>query len=136
MRTNGTMTTTDLRKQAFDIIIAPGLDGKASGELYIDDGVSIQQGATTSVKFSWDGRKFQMHGSYGYYFKEPMKIASVRVLGEGNSCPGNVSVDGNDMGKPDCDDDDDHHRGGQKDKHWSVTGLNVPINKDFQLQFH
>ena len=38
-RAKSANTTTELRKQNFAVFIAPGVDGTASGSLYLDDGV-------------------------------------------------------------------------------------------------
>jgi alpha-glucosidase len=73
------MTTTEVRTQDFTVVVAVGLDQKATGQLYLDDGVSIVQAATTMVSFDFDGRMFKMTGSYG--FKTSSKIATVTVLG-------------------------------------------------------
>lgn len=73
------MTTTEVRAQDFNIVVAVGLDQKAVGQLYVDDGVSLVQAATTKVSFGFDGREFKMKGSYG--FQMSSKIALVTVLG-------------------------------------------------------
>ncbi|KAK4904967.1 hypothetical protein LTR49_025674 [Elasticomyces elasticus] len=54
LRANSANTTTDLRKEDFSIVIAPSLNGTASGSLYLDDGVSIEQAATSYIEFSYD----------------------------------------------------------------------------------
>lgn len=38
-------TTTELRKKSFEIIVAPGLDHKAQGSLYLDDGERLDGGS-------------------------------------------------------------------------------------------
>ena len=83
-RANSANTTTELRKQNFAIIIAPGLDGSASGSLYLDDGESLVQPATSFVQFEYTSQgSFSMTGNFGY--DSGVVIESVTVLGSGSS---------------------------------------------------
>ncbi|KAE8344047.1 putative alpha/beta-glucosidase agdC [Aspergillus arachidicola] len=82
IRSSSAMTTTELREKSFQLIIAPGLDGTASGSLYLDDGDSLEQKATLEVEFKYsrgvlhiDG-KFELHASL---------VESVTLLGQGKS---------------------------------------------------
>ena len=60
------MTTTILRKTDFELVVAPGLDGTASGSLYVDDGVSIEQAKTTTVAFTFSHGTLKVNGQFGY----------------------------------------------------------------------
>jgi alpha-glucosidase len=91
MRVSSAMTTTELRNEDFDILIAPGQEGQATGDLYLDDGVSIVQSAITLVNFSYNKGQFTMKGKYGY--KTSSKIATVTVLGM-TSAPKSCKVNG------------------------------------------
>ncbi len=83
-RASSANTTTELRKQNFAIIIAPDVDGAASGSLYLDDGASIEQAATSYIHFSYSKNgKFKMTGSFGY--QADVNIESVTVLGSSST---------------------------------------------------
>ncbi|KAI1738075.1 glycoside hydrolase family 31 protein [Xylaria scruposa] len=84
VRAESTMTTTELRTKPFELIVAVGRDGKASGELYVDDGISITQRGTTDVKFSYARGVLSVSGSFGYT-KEKVRLSKVTFLGLGNN---------------------------------------------------
>jgi len=71
-------TTTALRKLDFDIVVAPGTDGKASGRLYMDDGDSIEQDAISEITFSYDGTTLKVGGSFQY--KTDSKVNKIVLL--------------------------------------------------------
>ncbi|KAK3114409.1 hypothetical protein LTR53_007334 [Teratosphaeriaceae sp. CCFEE 6253] len=89
LRAESANTTTELRKKDFSIVIAPSLNGTAAGNLYLDDGVSIEQAATSYISFSYDASgHFAMTGSFGY--AAGVSITSITVLGGGSG--GNSSA--------------------------------------------
>jgi len=79
MRVAGTMTTTQLRKTDFEFVVAPGSDGKASGALYIDDGVSITPSSTTEVRMGYAWGELVVQGNFG--FETGVEVARVKFLG-------------------------------------------------------
>jgi len=113
-RISSASTTAALRKIDFEIIVAIGSDGKASGELYLDDGLSLVQKSTTHVNFTFDGKTLKVKGTYGY--NAGVKIASVTFLGLGSK-PTGCKVDGKSI------------KGWRSDA--SVEKLVVPVGKDF-----
>lgn len=89
LRAMSANTTTELRKQNFTLLIAPGLDGTASGNLYLDEGDAISQPATSEIQFNYDGQKLAVTGTFGY--NSGAVISGVRVLGSsGNSTTSRV----------------------------------------------
>lgn len=80
LRSKGALTTTELRRRPFDILIAPGSTGYASGELYLDDGESIQPARTSMVHLEYQGGKLQIRGEFGY--QGGVVIDSVTLLGQ------------------------------------------------------
>ncbi|KAG4222322.1 hypothetical protein PC116_g29203, partial [Phytophthora cactorum] len=80
LRTESANTTTALREKNFQIVVAPGLDGKAKGSLYLDDGDSLDVGdAKSDISFSWDGMTLKVDGTFGY--STNVVVESVVVLG-------------------------------------------------------
>ena len=73
-------TTTALRENDFNIVVAPGLDSKAAGTLYLDDGESIVQVGTSNIQFSYANSALHMSGTYGYNVGT-VKMAQVVFLG-------------------------------------------------------
>ncbi|KAJ7700869.1 alpha-glucosidase [Mycena rosella] len=91
LRAKSTMTTTELRETDFEFVVAPGTDGTAAGQLYIDDGVSVMQAAVTQVAMSFQHSVFTVSGSFG--FQTGVKASRVRFLGVANT-PSAVLLNG------------------------------------------
>ncbi|PCH38495.1 glycoside hydrolase family 31 protein [Wolfiporia cocos MD-104 SS10] len=66
LRVQGAMTTTALREQNFEFIIAPNSSGEAFGSLYVDDGVSITPNATTDVNMAYKNGILAVSGTFGH----------------------------------------------------------------------
>jgi alpha-glucosidase len=79
LRTTGAMTTTELRANDFEFVVAPDGNGVATGELYVDDGVSIVQEQSTTVEMAFAEDKLCVTGSFE--FEVGVKVASVVFLG-------------------------------------------------------
>lgn len=76
LRSQGAMTTTALRQQPFELVIAPNATGEATGSLYMDDGVSITPASTTQVEMTYRAGVLTVTGSFGY----PVGVNLSRVL--------------------------------------------------------
>ncbi|KAH6623158.1 glycosyl hydrolases family 31-domain-containing protein [Chaetomium tenue] len=84
MRVNSANTTAELRRQNFVITVAPGADGTARGELYLDDGESLDVGDQKSViTMTWNGKAVEASGTFGY--DTDVVIERVVVLGDGGA---------------------------------------------------
>lgn len=96
LRAHGTANTTvELRKENFVIVVAPGLDGTATGSMYLDDGVSADPGnKITEAIFSWDGKQFAASGRWG--FDTELVVDEILLLGQKKNSggPGMVYDDG------------------------------------------
>lgn len=98
LRMTSAKSTTELRKKDFELLIPLTDDGKASGELYLDDGVSIDQPkGFTMIKFSYAKGSLSITGTFDYGLD--VAIKKVTVLGgpQGRSAAadGGVSHDVN-----------------------------------------
>ncbi|KAK5197383.1 hypothetical protein LTR99_000254 [Exophiala xenobiotica] len=91
LRVESANTTTELRKKGFHILIAPGLDGKADGSLYLDDGLMIKQPKTTLINFAFNNGTFTMSGHYGYPANVSIERISLCNIG---SAPQTVTITG------------------------------------------
>lgn len=84
LRVKSANTTAELRRQNFAITIAPGADGTAKGELYLDDGESLDVGTNKSeITFTWDGHTLRAAGTFGY--ETDVVLERVVLLGDGGS---------------------------------------------------
>jgi alpha-glucosidase len=79
LRAESANTTTELRKNDFVLWIAPNATDQASGTLYLDDGDSIEQKATSSIVFTYERGVFSMSGDFGYH--AGVSIKNITVLG-------------------------------------------------------
>jgi alpha-glucosidase len=92
MRANSTMTTKALRQQPFNIVVAPS-SSSAKGQLYIDDGVTLDppQRSTTLAQLSFADNKLSVTGRFG--FAPAPVVSGVTFLGMVKA-PTSVSVNG------------------------------------------
>ncbi|KAF6844826.1 alpha-glucosidase [Colletotrichum musicola] len=81
LRANGAMTTKKLREENFELLIAVGRDGTAKGQLYLDDGVSLEQAGITHVTFDYKDGKVAVDGEFGY--ETPIKVSKITLLNGG-----------------------------------------------------
>lgn len=81
LRATSAMTTADLRKKPFNIVIAPDKDGCAQGALYLDDGVSIEQKKTMYVQFSYAKGKLTVKTKGN--FDAGVGVTQITLLGAG-----------------------------------------------------
>jgi len=92
MRAESAYTTTELRTKDFTIIVAPALDGTASGSLYLDEGNNLDQPNTSEITFLYANGTFTMGGKFGYNAGN-VSISSVVLLGsEGTARVNSTSV--------------------------------------------
>jgi alpha-glucosidase len=82
LRVSGANTTTALRKLDFELLVAPDKEGKARGQLYLDDGESLVQEATSEIELWFDAvtKTLEMNGTFG--FDAGVEIGNVTILGE------------------------------------------------------
>ena len=90
LRAESANTTTQLRTKDFTIVVAPGLDGSASGSLYLDDGDSLVPSSTSEIEFSYRDGVFEMSGTFGYD-TNGVGISGIALLG-GEAGGGNTTT--------------------------------------------
>ena len=84
LRVESANTTTELRSKDFDIVVAVGVEGTATGQLYVDDGVSLDGGEKkTHLRLEFAGGRLKTTVLEGVDPSEAgVRIRSVRVIGE------------------------------------------------------
>lgn len=92
MRVESAMTTTALRLKDFEVLVAPDRAGKASGGLYIDDGVSLVQASETKLTLMFSDGEFRANGTFGFDVGS-VQIRKVIFLGV-DAAPKGIDVDG------------------------------------------
>ena len=88
------MTTAALRKNDFEILVAIGADDKATGSLYVDDGVSLDPSSYTQVSFEYADAILTAKGSFEYPLG--VNVSTVRFLGL-QKTPGRVLLNGKEV---------------------------------------
>lgn len=83
MRTKSAYTTTALRREPLELIIAPNARGEATGTLYLDDGESIHPANQTLVDFSYKHGTLSSKGKFT--FDSEVGIVKLTVLGSHSS---------------------------------------------------
>ena len=91
LRAESANTTTELRKKPFQLLVAPGLDGSATGSLYLDEGDLLEQPSTTFISFIYSGGSLSMTGDYSY--QAGVSVEAVTILGV-SSPPQSVNIGG------------------------------------------
>ncbi|KAK9446292.1 uncharacterized protein VB005_00137 [Metarhizium brunneum] len=82
-RLGAALTTTDLRRRPFELLVALDAAGRARGELYLDDGVSLDQRARHSlVTFAFDAASGRLEvGGVFDYPGPPARVSKITLLG-------------------------------------------------------
>jgi alpha-glucosidase len=80
LRSESALTTTEVRTKPFHLIVAPNREGKAYGTLYLDDGDSIEQPATSEIEFSYEDGVLKVSGCFDYT-AEDARVSAVKILG-------------------------------------------------------
>lgn len=83
LRAESAMTTKELREKDFELLIALDNNGQGRGQLYLDDGVSLHQNATTLAHFSYADGKLVAEGTFEY--GTGVVISKVTLLGPGST---------------------------------------------------
>lgn len=80
LRAESANTTTALREKDFALLIVLDRNSTAKGQLYLDDGVSLEQtNGTTLVQFSYADGKLVAEGTFGY--GSGVVVSNITILG-------------------------------------------------------
>lgn len=79
VRAESANTTKELRTRDFELLVALDAEGGAHGELYLDDGVSLEQEGITHITFHAEDGTLHIDGEFGC--EVDVRITKVKVLG-------------------------------------------------------
>ncbi|EGN96446.1 glycoside hydrolase family 31 protein [Serpula lacrymans var. lacrymans S7.3] len=128
LRASGAMTTTILRDTDFEIVVAPSPQGAASGQLYVDDGLSITPDKMTEVTMAYSNGSLVVNGTFDYQIG--VDVRDVVFLGVANT-PKNVTVESSGKTKAVAQDKWTYEASTQV---LNVT-LALPFEHDFSVSF-
>jgi alpha-glucosidase len=94
LRMSSANTTTELRKENFNVLVALDSEKAATGSLYLDDGVSLVQEATSDITFEFKQGVFLIDGTFDY--DAGVGVETVTVWGLGSK-PKKVQAEGKDL---------------------------------------
>ena len=92
LRINSANTTTELRREDFELVVAPDSNNEATGSLYLDDGESLEPSSISLLQFFYQDGKISSNGSYSY--DTDVKISKLTILNvESSTCKGYNATD-------------------------------------------
>lgn len=92
LRESSANTTAELRQKDFEIVIPLDSSGEAKGELYLDDGESIdpeENGGVSWIQLSYKDGELSIDGEFGH--EVDFVISKITVLGGKGVCGGSKS---------------------------------------------
>lgn len=92
------LTTRDARKLPWSVLVALGLDGSASGYLYLDDGESVNPDAIKEVDLSIGHNGKSLVASVSGTFEDGIPLANVTVMGVTKAPNDKVTLNGEMVG--------------------------------------
>lgn len=93
LRETSANTTTALRTRNFEVVVPLDADGKAEGELYFDDGESLNpadNGGASWITLSYANGELTVKGDFG--FQVSVVISKVTLLDGRGACGGTQSI--------------------------------------------
>ncbi len=92
LRVKAGMTTSEVREQDFELVVALDEHGTARGSLYLDDGESLEQDGTTLINFTYKCGTLYAKGRFGY--PTSSGIVKITVLGGKDGAAASASAKG------------------------------------------
>lgn len=124
LRASSGMTTDEVRNKPFHLVVAPGLDDKASGSLYLDDGVSIEPDSHSYISMEYENQRLSVSGRFGY---EPKSNKVTKVVFLNQDEMKKVHVGGKEVERDRVEYD-------HENKTLTITGLDIALERAFTIR--